>query len=255
MDHYTFLVEDTETEDTLLSYLLQYEVLDEQETAKIRALAVSQKRNVKLLDFVMRTTSAQYDKFLEALVESKQEHVCNELLGFTGNTETLPSASADEVDNCDENVLQTSVKHAASIKNIVVPSRRVKQAESRENVLTPSLKVKQGESREKGLGQSLEVKQAESRENVLTPSLEVKQAASREKAWSPSLEVKVWSPSLEVLSPSPRVGAIAGSALWIYYRLDYGIATAVCKLSRNLYIKHDNANSCQHKSRPHTYKP
>ena len=70
-----------EAEGTLLNYLLQYEVLDEQETAEIRALTVRQKKNEKLLDFVMRTTSAQYDKFLEALKESKQEHVFNVLTG------------------------------------------------------------------------------------------------------------------------------------------------------------------------------
>ena len=59
IDHYTFLVEEMEAEGTLLNYLLQYEVLDEQETAEIRALAVRQKKNEKLLDFAMRTTSAQ----------------------------------------------------------------------------------------------------------------------------------------------------------------------------------------------------
>ena len=125
IDHYTFLVEEMEAEGTLLNYLLQYEVLDEQETAEIRTLAVRQKKNEKLLDFVMRTTSAQYDKFLEALKESKQEHVCNELLGNFGRTETFPSASADEVDNCREKALQTSVKQAASIEKVLGSSLRL----------------------------------------------------------------------------------------------------------------------------------
>ena len=58
--------------------LKQYEVLDEQELDEIGALAVRHERNAKLLDFILRTTSAQYDMFLEALKESKQEHVyCN----------------------------------------------------------------------------------------------------------------------------------------------------------------------------------
>ena len=83
IDHYTFLVEEMSAEGTLLNYLLQYEVLDEQETAEIRALAVRQKKNEKLLDFAMRTTSEQYDKFLEALKKSKQEHVYDVLCSKT----------------------------------------------------------------------------------------------------------------------------------------------------------------------------
>ena len=75
IDHYTFLMEEMEADGKLLDYLLQYEVLDEQELDEIRALTVKHERNAKLLDSILRTTSAQYDMFLEALKESKQEHV------------------------------------------------------------------------------------------------------------------------------------------------------------------------------------
>ena len=75
IDHYTFLMEEMEAEGTLLDWLKQYEVLDEQELDEIRALTVRHERNAKLLDFILRTTSAQYDLFREALKESKQEHV------------------------------------------------------------------------------------------------------------------------------------------------------------------------------------
>ena len=80
IDYYTFLMEEMEAKGTLLDYLLQCEVLDEQELDEIRVLPVRHERNAKLLDFILRTTSAQYDMFLEALRESKQNHVYISLL-------------------------------------------------------------------------------------------------------------------------------------------------------------------------------
>ena len=74
-------MEEIDAEGTLLYYLLQYEVLDEQEMDEIGAIPVRRKRNEKLFDLIMRTTSVQYDKFLKALMESKQEHVFNVLTG------------------------------------------------------------------------------------------------------------------------------------------------------------------------------
>ena len=81
IDNYQFLVEKIETEGPLLSYLFQHEVLDEHETAEIRALAVRHKKNEKLLDFILRSAPAQYEQFLEALNESGQEHVGSVLIG------------------------------------------------------------------------------------------------------------------------------------------------------------------------------
>ena len=81
IDHYTFLVEEMNVEGTLLSVLLQHEVLDEQELDEISALTVRLERNAKLLELILRTSSAQYGQFLEALIESKQEHVYNTLHG------------------------------------------------------------------------------------------------------------------------------------------------------------------------------
>ena len=81
MDHYTFLVEEMVTEGTLLSVLLQHEVLDAQELDEIRALTMRLERNAKLLELILRTSSAQYGQFLEALIESKQEHLYDTLHG------------------------------------------------------------------------------------------------------------------------------------------------------------------------------
>ena len=73
----------------------------------------------------MRTTSAQYDKFLKALKESRQEHVCNVLNGNFGNIEILTSASADEVESCGERVPRTSVKQAESREKGLGPSQKM----------------------------------------------------------------------------------------------------------------------------------
>ena len=81
IDHQTFLVEEMDVEGTLLSILLQYEVIDEQELDEIRALTGRHERNTKLLEFILRASSAQYGQFLEALIESKQEHLYDTLHG------------------------------------------------------------------------------------------------------------------------------------------------------------------------------
>ena len=91
IDHYTFLVEEMEAEGALLNLLYQHEVLDEQEVAEMNALSVRQRKNVKLLDFLMRTSSAQYDRLLEALKKSSQEHVQSELCNIC--TEGMRSRS------------------------------------------------------------------------------------------------------------------------------------------------------------------
>jgi len=70
-----------DVEGALLNLLYQYEVLDEQETAEIRALTVGHKKNGRHLDFMMRTTPEQYGKFLEAIKESSQDHVYSGLSG------------------------------------------------------------------------------------------------------------------------------------------------------------------------------
>ena len=64
---------------TLLDCLRQHEVLDEFEVALVRAAKVEHKRNEILLDFISRTSSEQYEKFLDCLLESKQEHIYNQL--------------------------------------------------------------------------------------------------------------------------------------------------------------------------------
>ena len=73
IDNYAFFVDEMNVEGTLLYYLLQYKVLDEQEWNEIRALTTRHKRNTKLLDFILRTTSVQYGKFLASLRESEQQ--------------------------------------------------------------------------------------------------------------------------------------------------------------------------------------
>ena len=74
-DCYTLLVEEMEADGTLLNCLTQYEVLNKEEHEEIRAITVRHKKNEKLLDLIMTTTSAQYEEFLKALKESKQEHI------------------------------------------------------------------------------------------------------------------------------------------------------------------------------------
>ena len=79
-----FLVEEMETEGALLNLLYQHEVLDEQEVAEIRAINLSHKKNEKLLEFVLRTTSTQYETFVRALKESNPKHV-HACLSLAGN--------------------------------------------------------------------------------------------------------------------------------------------------------------------------
>ena len=73
-----------ETGGDLLDRLYQNEVLDEQEVAEIRAINLRHKKNEKLLEFILRTTSTQYNTFLKALKESKTEHV-HACLSLSGN--------------------------------------------------------------------------------------------------------------------------------------------------------------------------
>jgi hypothetical protein len=75
IDHYTFLLGNMVTDETLLSALLQNDVLDEQEREEIKVLKCIKAKNAKLFDFILRTTSAQYVTFLKALKDSHQEHV------------------------------------------------------------------------------------------------------------------------------------------------------------------------------------
>lgn len=82
INNYTFLVGELDSKRTLLDILLQCEVLDEHELDEIRNLTVRHDRNVKLLDFILRTTPEQYEKFLEALQESHQDHVRGTLRDF-----------------------------------------------------------------------------------------------------------------------------------------------------------------------------
>ena len=77
--HYTFLVKEMEAEAPLLHCLLQYMVLDEEELDEITALTVRHERNAKLLDFILRITCAQYERFLVALKKFKQEQIYNTL--------------------------------------------------------------------------------------------------------------------------------------------------------------------------------
>ena len=88
IDHYTFLLSEMEPDALLLSHLQQFNVLDEQEVAEIRTLTVRQSKNEKLINFLLRTTTQQYVKFLEALQESKQYLVHDGLLhdGQKGKT-------------------------------------------------------------------------------------------------------------------------------------------------------------------------
>ena len=97
IDHYTFLVGEMDSDSLLLNHLLQFNVLDEREVAEIRALTDRQSKNEKLIDILLRTTTAQYGKFLEALQESKQYHVHDGLLSDGQRGKTMSHCLAPEM--------------------------------------------------------------------------------------------------------------------------------------------------------------
>jgi len=83
IDNFTYLKENiTFTDSTLLDRLLQDAVLDQQEVGEVRFKVTDPDRTDQLLQYVLRSSTVQYQQFLEALSESKHQHVYNRLTGM-----------------------------------------------------------------------------------------------------------------------------------------------------------------------------
>ena len=76
--HYRFLVDTLDAKDSgLVDELYQAKVLDEGERDSVRAKATSSAQNERLLSVLSRKTKNQFDKFLDALDKTGQQHVRN----------------------------------------------------------------------------------------------------------------------------------------------------------------------------------
>ena len=82
-DNITFLKDNliVSTPSTLLSNLLQLEVLNEIEVEDISCKQTRHNQVDRLLYFIRRTSLEQYQRFLESLVKSNQEFICDRLRG------------------------------------------------------------------------------------------------------------------------------------------------------------------------------
>ena len=83
--HYMFLVDSLDSKHSgLVSELYQAEVLNNEERESIRSEMTSFTQNVKLLSMLSRKTKDQFDKFLDALDKTGQQHVRNHITGRQG---------------------------------------------------------------------------------------------------------------------------------------------------------------------------
>jgi len=80
--HYVFLVKNLATKHSgLVDELYQAEVLGAEEMESINCELTSFSQNKKLLSMLSRKTNDQFDKFLDALDNTGQRHVCNHITG------------------------------------------------------------------------------------------------------------------------------------------------------------------------------
>ena len=84
-EHYVFLVEHLDAKHSgLVGELYQAEVLSQEERDIINAEVISFTQNEKLLSMLSRKTKDQFDKFLDALDKTGQQHVRNHVTGRQG---------------------------------------------------------------------------------------------------------------------------------------------------------------------------
>ena len=84
--HYVFLVDNLDVENsTLLDELHRAEVISEEERDSISREVMSFFRQEKLLSVLSRKTEDQFDRFLDALDETGQQHVRNHITGREGH--------------------------------------------------------------------------------------------------------------------------------------------------------------------------
>ena len=73
---HTYLIENLNIGGTqLLDHLLERGVLDEQEVQEVRAAGTMNNMNRTLLEFISRTSRAQFKAFVKALRESGHMHI------------------------------------------------------------------------------------------------------------------------------------------------------------------------------------
>jgi len=83
--HYVFLVDTLEVKHSgLVAELFQAGVLGRKECEIIGSEVTSFTQNEKLLSMLSRKTNDQFDKFLNALDKTGQQHVRNRITGRTG---------------------------------------------------------------------------------------------------------------------------------------------------------------------------
>jgi len=84
-EHYVFLVEHLDAKHSgLVAELYQADVLSKEELDIINADVISFIQNEKLLSMLSRKTKDQFDKFLDALDKTGQQHVRNHVTGRQG---------------------------------------------------------------------------------------------------------------------------------------------------------------------------
>ena len=78
--HYLFLVENLDVKYSgLVGELYQAEVLSREEREAVSSELISFTQNEKLLSILSRKTTDQFDKFLDALDNTGQQHVRNHI--------------------------------------------------------------------------------------------------------------------------------------------------------------------------------
>ena len=83
--HYVFLVDNLDAKHSgLVGELYQAEVLGAEERDTINSEVISFTQNEKLLSMLSRKTKDQFDKFLDALDKTGQQHVRNRITGRQG---------------------------------------------------------------------------------------------------------------------------------------------------------------------------
>jgi len=83
--HYVFLVNTLDAKDSgLVGVLYRDQVLNRRERDIINSEVICFTQNEKLLSMLSRKTNDQFDKFLDALVETGQQHVRNTIVGQQG---------------------------------------------------------------------------------------------------------------------------------------------------------------------------
>ena len=84
-NQYIYLIETVEAKFGLLDCLRSASVLSQAEWESVNVEVVACVQNEKLLSVLSRKTNEQFDKFLDALDETGQTHVRDQLTGRKGN--------------------------------------------------------------------------------------------------------------------------------------------------------------------------